>query len=117
MKRLLMSIAVIAGLAAMSLQATAGSRGYTKGEGAHKSSRYYRGGAKVKGYVRRRGGYSYTYEDAINTYGDSRSKYGGVNAYRDYSADRQTNFGPFDNGFFFNSGVSSSYGGSAPYMH
>ncbi|MCH9808597.1 MAG: hypothetical protein K0U74_12775 [Alphaproteobacteria bacterium] len=117
MKRVLLGVAVIAGMVAMSMQANAGSRGYYKGEGAHKSSRFYRGGPKVKGYVRRRGGYSYKYQDSINTYGDSRSNYGGVNAYRDFNSDRQTNFGPFDNGFFFNSGVSSTYGGSSPYMH
>ena len=69
MKRLLVGVAVLAGVFAFSIEANAGSRGY-KGEGAHPSSEYYRGGPQVKGYVKRRGGYSYTYEDAINTYGE-----------------------------------------------
>ena len=78
----------------------------------------YRNGPQVKGYVERRGGYSYSYADSINTYGDSRSIYGGASVYRDSSLDRQTNSGPFDHGFFFDSGVGGGgYGGESPYMH
>lgn len=116
MKRVILGVAIAMGLSLSAVPADAGSRGY-RGEGAHQSSSYYRKGPRVKGYVKRRGGYSYTYEDSINTYGNSRSLYGGVNAWRDYSADRQTDFGPFDHGFFFDSATGSSYGGSAPYMH
>jgi hypothetical protein len=116
MKRLFLCVAVAAmGMSSFAFQADAGNRGY-RGEGGHKASPYYRKGPKVKGYVARRGGYSYSYEDSINTYGNSRSNYGGVNAWRDFGTDRQTNFGPFDHGFFFDSGVSA-HGGSAPYMH
>lgn len=73
-------------------------------------------GAKVKGYTERRGGYSYSYADSINTYGDSRSNYGGASVFRDPMLDRQTNAGPFDHGFFFDSGITGN-GGDSPYMN
>lgn len=83
---------------------------------AHPQSRAYRGGPRVKGFVARRGGYSYTAPDTINTYGDARSKYGGASSYRDPFLDRQTNAGPFDHGFFFDSGIAPR-GGDSPYMN
>lgn len=115
MKRFVVGLTVVASLAVVSLEANAGGR--YRSEGAHPSSDYYRGGPQVRGYVERRGGYSYSYSDSINTYGNSRSLYGGVNSYRDFGADRQTGAGPFDHGFFFDSGVGGTHGGSSPYMH
>lgn len=85
-------------------------------EANHKRSAH-RGGAQVKGYTERRGGYSYNYADSINTYGDSRSGYGSPSVYRDPMLDRQTNAGPFDHGFFFDSGVMGPHGGDSPYMN
>ena len=76
----------------------------------------YRKGPAVKGFVQRRGGYSYDYSDSINTYGNSRSNYGGASVYRDPNLDRQTVAGPFDHGFFFDSGIGS-HGGDSPYMN
>ena len=72
--------------------------------------------AKVQGYEARRGGYSYSYADTINTYGDSRSLYGATQSFRDPMLDRQTNAGPFDHGFFFESG-NAARGGNSPYMN
>lgn len=70
-----------------------------------------------EGYaLRRKGGYSYNYSDSVNTYGDSRTRYGGASVYRDPTLDLQTPSGPFDHGFFFDSGVLSR-GGNSPYMH
>lgn len=82
----------------------------------HPNSAKYHGGPRVKSYVARRGGYSYSQEDTINTYGDSRSKYGGASSLRDPSLDRQTTSGPFDHGFFFDSGIGL-HGGDSPYMN
>jgi hypothetical protein len=65
---------------------------------------------------RRIGFYSYTYRDVINTYGMSRSLYGSMNSYRDPYVDRQTPSGPFDHGFFFDSG-NLPHGGNSPYMN
>jgi hypothetical protein len=74
-------------------------------------------GAKVRGQSSsaRRGGYSYSQADAINTYGDSRGRFGSSRSLRDPNLDRQTNFGPFDHGFFFSSGMGL-HGGDSPYL-
>jgi hypothetical protein len=66
--------------------------------------------------VERRGGYSYNQADTINTYGDARGRFGRSDSLRDPSIDRQTNFGPFDHGFFFDSGVGPR-GGNSPYLN
>lgn len=82
----------------------------------HPKAGYYRRKPEVRGYVQRRGGYSFYREDVINTYSDNRTKYGSINSYRDALVDRQTPNGPFDHGFFFDSGVT--FGGipsSTPY--
>jgi hypothetical protein len=84
--------------------------------GERASAPGYKKGTQVHGYVARRGGYSYSYGDTINTYGDSRSLYGAAQSLRDPMVDRQTNAGPFDHGFFFESGVAPR-GGNSPYMN
>lgn len=90
---------------------------------AHPASAYYRSagrarvvrGPQVRGFQQRRvGGYSFSRSDTVNTYGNVRSNYGGYNVYRDFQADRQTRFGPFDHGFFFDSGIGGR-GGYSPY--
>jgi hypothetical protein len=83
-------------------------------DGASASSGKARKGTRVKGYTARRGGYSYDQFDTINTYGDSRGRYGSSLSLRDPQFDRQTESGPFDHGFFFDSGVGRN-GGEAPY--
>jgi hypothetical protein len=79
-------------------------------------ARYYRKRTRVYGYTARRGGYSYWPEDVVNTYGLSRSLYGSMNTYRDPALDRQSPAGPFDHGFFFDSGIGPQ-GGQSPYLH
>jgi hypothetical protein len=71
---------------------------------------------QVRGYTARRGGYSYNWGQTINTYGDSRSRYGSTNSFRDPNLDRQSLSGPFDHGFFFDSGIGR-IGGSSPYLN
>ena len=104
--RFLISASLISGLALLSAAPSVASE-------HHKA---YRSGPQVKGFVVRRGGYSYQYADSINTYGNSRTNNGGADVYRDPSLDRQTTAGPFDNGFFFDSGIGFR-GGDSPYMH
>lgn len=86
--------------------------------GSHRTYRKYRHKRRpqVRGYVARRGGYSYEAEDTINTFGGFRGLYGSTNAYRNPWVDRQSQFGPFDNGFFFDSGMSPG-GGNSPYLY
>ncbi len=84
----------------------------------HPKSAYYRKRARVYGYMGRRrvGGYSYSAQDVMNTYGLTRGLYGSMNSYRDPFVDRQTSSGPFDHGFFFDSGIAPR-GGDSPYLH
>lgn len=112
-------LAALLGLTALASAAPveAGKRawsGYDRG--AHPKSSYYRSAPQVRGYVAPRGGYSYVYEDAINTYGDARGRFGSANSLRDPGLGRQTPGGPFDHGFFFDSGIAP-HGGQSPYMH
>ena len=72
---------------------------------------------QVRGFVRRGGYYSYKAEDSINTYGNSRTNYGSADVYRNPTLDQQTRFGPFDHGFFYDSGITTPYGGNSTYMH
>jgi hypothetical protein len=64
---------------------------------------------------RKKGGYSYDKSDSTNTYGSSQHKKKAPPGPPDFRD--QTNPGPFDNSFFFDSGVGSIYGGNSPYMH
>lgn len=74
--------------------------------------------AKAKGHAVKRGGYSYTADQTINTSGDARGKYGAANSLRDPNIDRQTSFGPFDHGFFYDTGVGpGQHGGESVYPH
>src|SRR5262249_52370425 len=92
----------------------------------HPASAYYRGarrargsarGPRVAGFVQRRvGGYSFYTADTINTYGNARSLYGGSQTSRAPLLDPQTKFGPFDHGFFFDSGIAPR-GGYSPYQN
>ena len=86
----------------------------TAGAGAHPASSYYRRAPQVRGFVQRRGGYSYGRSDVINTYSDNRVQFGSNNSYRSPYVDLQSRSGPFDHGFFFDSGVSAR-GGNSPY--
>jgi hypothetical protein len=75
-------------------------------------------GKKSKSMTEKRGGYSYNQAQSINTYGDARGKYGSADSLRDPNIDRQTNSGPFDHGFFFESGTGpGQHGNSAPFLH
>ena len=73
--------------------------------------RYYRKRRplEVNIYARRRrvGGYSYHAADVTSTYGRTPPPYADV---------RQTPAGPFDSGFFFDSGIGP-HGGNSPYHH
>jgi hypothetical protein len=61
----------------------------------------------IYGARRRIGGYSYGASSTVNTYGSSPPPYANV---------RQSPGGPFDSGFFFDSG-NSPRGGDSPYLH
>jgi hypothetical protein len=83
--------------------------------GDHPKSYYYRRGPRVMGYIQRRGGYSFSVSDVINTYSNNRGM-GATDSYRDPMVGRQSRAGPFDHGFFFESGVAPR-GGNSPYQN
>jgi hypothetical protein len=93
-----------------------GSGGYRNGHAAYGKSHYRRKpGTRVRGFLLRRGGYySYTDIDVVNTYEGVRTSYGMLDTFRDPYLGRQSSAGPFDHGFFFDSGVSPR-GGDSPY--
>jgi hypothetical protein len=64
---------------------------------------------RVRGYLQRGGYYSYMDQDSINTYGWPRSFRFRVPFY-----DQQSPAGPFDSGFFFDSGLGPPFN-DAPY--
>lgn len=119
MKRaVLLGTVVAAALAGAAGTTEAVAHDSRNGASEHPRSSYYRHrGAKpqVRGYVLRRGGYSYSYSDSINTYGSASTLYGSAPVYHWPMLERQTSAGPFDHGFFFDSGMGQN-GGQSPYM-
>jgi hypothetical protein len=76
---------------------------------------YRRSGTRVRGYIAGRGGYSFGPNDAVSPYGPYFNRYYYEGPYV-LSRPRQTPFGPFDSGFFFDSGIEPR-GGFAPYQN
>jgi hypothetical protein len=110
----ILAAVIVAGVSAGSQSATADERGRTRTVeqgpqfSEHPRSQSYRGtGPQVRGYVERKGGYSYNYSDSMIDYRDTSLLSEG------YTGRRQTQ--PFDNDFFFDSGVSRH--NSSPYLN
>jgi hypothetical protein len=83
-------------------------------DGAAKSRYKGKRAARVRGFLQRGGYYSYTDEDAINTYAWARGLFTSTSAFRTPLSDQQSPGGPFDSGFFFNSGLGPPFNDS-PY--
>lgn len=113
MRRILGTMALVCAAAVVaSSSAEAACR---RVDGVTYCQRHHHRGTRVKGFVQRRGGgYSYNAADTVNTYGDSGSRYPSTLNFRDPGFDRQG--GPFDSGFFFDSGIGPR-GGNSPYMN
>jgi hypothetical protein len=73
-----------------------------------------RRGVRVRGFLVRGGYYSYVDPDVINTYGGTGTRYKSTSTFRDPRAEVQSRGGPFDSGFFFDSGVGPRWNDS-PY--
>ena len=123
MKTALLAVALgaiaLTGFAGAGVAAERGAKATTRVEGSlqpAKSRTYAKRKMRVGGYMGRRGGYSYAAEDVVNTYGQTRALFGSINSYRDRYVDRQTSSGPFDHGFFFDSGIAPR-GGDSPYLN
>jgi hypothetical protein len=72
--------------------------------GEKKTIHYRKRATRVRGYFAMRGGYAYGRSDLTGTYGSSRAPYAWVD---------QSPGGPFDSGFFFDSGITPL--NNAPY--
>jgi hypothetical protein len=102
------AIALLAFSSATLAQDRPGVRAYAAGYKHSKARRYRQRPLEVYIYRGRRpGGYSYRPADVISTYGSNPPPWAEV---------RQTPSGPFDSGFFFDSGISPR-GGNSPYQH
>ena len=110
---LMSSVCALAIAAGSACEATAGERRARVVEDGpqlseHPNSKYYRGqGPQVRGYVKRRGGYSYSASDAAIDYRDT-------SILRDTQNARRQG-GPFDSGFFFDSGIHRN--NESPYLN
>jgi hypothetical protein len=69
---------------------------------------------KVRGFLQRGGYYSYIDNDVINTYAWPRGLYSSTSAFRTPFTNQQSPAGPFDSGFFFDSGLGPPFN-DAPY--
>jgi|SRR3990172_4558172 len=102
-----MTALIVAAFAAVSVS----TLGLGPAPAAAQSSEDAKPGKPLRGtihYRRKRGGYSYKSSQTMS----------GAEMRRFYDPDatRQTPGGPFDNGFFFDSGIGP-HGGQAPYQH
>ncbi len=108
----LLAVAAL-GLTAISIEVRAQSSGVSNASSAAKSSKRARRGkrpTRVRVYPGRRiGGYSYGRSDTYGINGGRRIGFWNTRP-------RQTPFGPFDNGFFFDSTVAPR-GGFSPYQN
>jgi hypothetical protein len=115
-KGLLAVLAACAGIAftGVSVPGT-GDLGASKAyaDGVKKASKWKRA-VRVKGYYYRGGYYSYTDADAIDTRAWARSLFISRNPLRSPLTERQTEAGPFDSGYFFDSGIGPRFNDS-PY--
>ena len=110
--------AIVLAVAACALASVAdGGPAQAAEEGTTATMRYYRPDAAKRRYARqplevtiyrrrRIGGYSYSAGDVTSTYGSNPPPYMDV---------RQSQGGPFDSGFFFDSGTGL-HGGNSPYL-
>jgi hypothetical protein len=107
---LAIGIACLTLIGSVGVMASGECRAQTYSDAGQPKSRHYRKRPlEVTIYGRRRrGGYSYSVGDVINTYRRSPPPYAHV---------RQTPAGPFDSGFFFDSGIDGPHGGNSPYLH
>jgi hypothetical protein len=90
------------------------SKAYADGVRGAKASAKSKRAVRVRGYYYRGGYYSYTDEDVINSWAWTRSLFIGKSYFRTPFTDRQSPAGPFDSGFFFDSGLGPQFNDS-PY--
>jgi hypothetical protein len=86
-------------------------------DGAQKAKARYKKGyraTRVRGYLQRGGYYSYVDQDVINTSPWASSLFISGSSLRNRLTERQSQGGPFDSGFFFDSDIGPPWNDS-PY--
>jgi hypothetical protein len=89
------------------------SKAYADGYRSAKASKWKRA-VRVRGYYYRGGYYSYTDADVADSRAWARSLFISRSAFRTPLSERQSPAGPFDSGFFFDSGIGPRFNDS-PY--
>jgi hypothetical protein len=115
-KGLLAALAACAGIAFTGVPVPgAGDLGASRAyaDGVKKASKRKRA-VRVKGYYYRGGYYSYMDADAIDTRAWARSLFISKSPFRTPLSEQQTESGPFDSGYFFDSGMGPRFNDS-PY--
>jgi hypothetical protein len=91
------------------------SKAYADGTRATKYTKYKgKRAVRVRGFLQRGGYYSYVDEDAANSYAWTRSLFISSSVFRTPLSQQQSPGGPFDSGFFFDSGIGPRFNDS-PY--
>ena len=90
------------------------SQAYADGAGSSRGSGKWKRAVRVRGYYYRGGYYSYTDEDVIDTRAWASSLFIPKSPYRTPLTGQQSVAGPFDHGFFFDSGLGPRFN-DAPY--
>jgi hypothetical protein len=78
-------------------------------DGAHQARYKARHATRVRGYLQRGGYYSYVDEDVINSRAWARSLFISASEFRTPLSQQQSPGGPFDSGFFFDSGIGPRF--------
>jgi hypothetical protein len=111
---------MLAGLLGLAspLQAQETTKAHQTGDDSDsgKSASHRKKAAQVQGYTARHGGYSLTKEDTVNIEAAKGTRYREINTYPLPGPDRQSTSGPFDHGFFCDSGILPR-GGDSPYLN
>lgn len=115
-KGLLAALAACAGIACTGLPVPGvgdigASMAYADGV---KSASKWKRGPRVKGYYYRGGYYSYVDADVVDTRAWARSLFISKNPLRTPLSEQQSPAGPFDSGYFFDSGIGPRFNDS-PY--
>lgn len=90
------------------------SKAYADGTKRAKAAAKWKRAVRVKGYYYRGGYYSYTDADVADSRAWARSLFISQSRFRTPLSDQQSPGGPFDSGFFFDSGIGPRFNDS-PY--
>ena len=104
--KVILNLVAVAAVASVALTSPSSISSTEAGASKYKRGKSSKQSAKVRGYSRRVGGYSYSYADSIIDFRDR-------SIFLDPKIDQQS--GPFDSGFFCESGIERH--NDSPYLY